>query len=55
MIGYCQRCGKRPRGKMQQANWEMYQPFCSYQCKVDWDLDSAREYLRERREQQGAS
>jgi hypothetical protein len=46
----CKRCRKIPRGKMQQANWDRYQPYCSYHCQEWHRLEEAQRYLNQRRE-----
>lgn len=42
----CKRCKKMPRGKMQQANWDRYKPYCSYHCQEWHQLELASEYVR---------
>ena len=29
----CSNCGKLPRGKLQQANYQRYAPYCSFHCQ----------------------
>lgn len=41
----CKRCRKIPRGKMQQANYERYKPFCSFGCKEWFRVEEAMRYL----------
>lgn len=41
----CLRCQKLPRGKMQEANFERYKPFCSYNCQEWYRLEGAQRYL----------
>jgi hypothetical protein len=41
----CKRCRKIPRGKMQQANFERYDPFCSFHCAEWFRLEEAQRYL----------
>jgi endogenous inhibitor of DNA gyrase (YacG/DUF329 family) len=47
----CKRCGRKPRGRMQIASAERYAPFCSYQCQQWYNLEDARAYLAELREE----
>lgn len=40
------RCDKLIRkGKMAQANWQRYKPYCSYGCQEWHRLEQAAEYL----------
>lgn len=44
------RCGKLIRkGKMAQANYQRYKPYCSYGCQEWHRLELAQEYLDEKR------
>jgi hypothetical protein len=44
----CKRCGKHPRGKMQEANFKRYAPFCSYHCQEWFRLEEAQRYIKQR-------
>lgn len=41
----CKRCKKLPRGKMKQAEFERYAPYCSYHCQEWGRLEDARRHL----------
>jgi hypothetical protein len=42
----CKRCGKIPRGKMQNSNYERYKPFCSFHCQEWFNVEETSRYLR---------
>lgn len=44
----CKRCQKRPRGKLNQANFERYKPYCSFHCQEWGRLEDAQAYLNAR-------
>jgi len=48
----CKRCRKIPRGKLQLANYERYQPFCSYNCQEWYQLEEAQRFLNELKAEQ---
>lgn len=42
----CRRCAKLIRkGKMAQASWQRYKPYCSYACQEWHRLESSVAYL----------
>jgi hypothetical protein len=49
----CKRCGKRPRGKMAQGNFERYAPFCTFHCKEWWNLEEAMRHIGTRQPDNG--
>ena len=42
----CLRCKKIPHGKMKQANFERYKPYCSFHCQEWHRLELASEFVR---------
>ena len=49
-LGYCLFCGKRPRGRMAERNFERYSPYCSFDHQERHKLIKARMYLNELKE-----
>lgn len=42
----CLNCNKRPKSKLENRNFERYNPFCSYHCQEVYSLKEATLYLR---------